>query len=136
MMGATAKGVHEADGHVLGIIPERLDEPDVSYEASDEWVVTKSMRDRKALMEEKSDAYVVLPGGFGTLEEIMETVTLKQLGYHDKPVVIINSKGFYDSLFAFFDHMIEETCVKPEHLNLFSIVNTPEDAIRALLGEL
>ena len=132
MMGETAKGVHEGGGHVLGIIPEKLDEPHVSYEASDEWIVTDSLRDRKALMEEKSDAYVILPGGYGTLEEIMETMTLKQLGYHSKPMVILNTRGFYDKLFELFDHMIAETCVKSEHLDLFRVVDTPKDAICAL----
>ncbi len=132
MMGETAKGVHEGGGHVLGIIPEKLDAPHISYEASDEWIVTDSLRNRKALMEEKSDAYVVLPGGFGTLEEIMETMTLRQLGYHTKPMVILNTRGFYTKLFELFDHMIEETCVKPEHLGLYTVVETAKDAIQAL----
>lgn len=129
MMGATAVGVHEEDGHVLGIIPERLDTPHVAYTASDEWIVTPGLRERKTLMEEHADAYIVLPGGFGTLEEVMETITMKQLGYHDKPIVILNTNGFYDTLFAFFDHMIQE---KPDHLDFYTCVNTPEDAMRVL----
>ena len=132
MMGATAMGVHEEGGHVLGIIPERLDAPHISYEASDEWIVTKGLRDRKTLMEERSDAYVVLPGGFGTLEEIMETITLKQLKFHEKPVVILNTNGFYDTLFALFDHMIQEQCLNPKHLSLYTSVATPEEAIAVL----
>lgn len=134
LMGAIAKGVHDADGHVLGIIPEKLDLAHITYEKTDEWIVTKDLRDRKSLMEEHSDAFIVLPGGFGTLEELMETITMKQLDFHRQPIVILNTNGYYDSLFAFFDHMVGEAFVKKDHLILFRIVSTPEDAIAAISG--
>lgn len=134
LMGATAKGVHDADGHVLGIIPERLDQPHISYADADEWMVTEDLRERKSLMDEHSDAFIVLPGGVGTLEELMETITMKQLDFHRKPIVILNTNGFYDALFAFFNHMVGEAFLKEDHLELIHVVTTPEDAISAITG--
>ncbi len=132
LMGAVAKGVHDAGGHVLGIIPEKLDLAHVTYAKADEWIVTKDLRDRKSLMEERSDAFVVLPGGFGTLEELMETITMKQLDFHRRPIVILNTNGYYNALFAFFDHMVDQAFVKKEHLKLVKVVSTPEGAIAGI----
>jgi cytokinin riboside 5'-monophosphate phosphoribohydrolase len=129
LMGAVAEGVHECGGSVLGIIPDRLDKPSVSYAASDEWIVTKDLRDRKAIMQERSDAYVVLPGGFGTLDELMESLSMKQLDFHRLPIVLLNTNGFFDSLLTFFDHMIQEKCLNGEHLGLMSSGDTPDEVM-------
>jgi hypothetical protein len=132
LMGATAKGVHSEGGHVLGVIPERLDQPHIAYTEADEWVVTNDLRDRKTLMDECSNAFIVLPGGFGTLEEMMETIAMQQLDFHQKPIAILNTNGFYDPLLTFFDQMVKEAFVKEEHLDLFHVVDSPEDAIIAI----
>lgn len=94
LMGAAATAVHRHNGRVVGIIPEALNQKGVVYETCDELIVTKSLRERKAIMDERSDAFIALPGGFGTLEELLEIITLKQLKYHNKPIVILNFDGF------------------------------------------
>ena len=132
LMGAAAEGVHEAGGTVLGIIPNRLDLEHVSYTASDEWIVTEDLRDRKAIMDQRSDAYVVLPGGFGTLDELMESLSMKLLDFHRKPIILLNTDGFFDSLHHFFDHMIAEKFLNPDHLSLMQWANTPEEVIELL----
>ena len=132
LMGETARGIHETGGTVLGIIPERLDQEHIAYAEADEWIVTDNLRDRKELMEQHADAYIVLPGGVGTLEEMMETLTMKQLDYHQKPIVVLNTNGFYNTLLQFLDHMVAEAFLKKDHLKLIQVVTTPEDAINAI----
>lgn len=129
LMGATARGVHERGGTVIGVIPERLNRRGIAYEEADEVVITETMRERKAVMDEKSDAFIALPGGFGTLEELIEATTLKQLGYHDRPVVVLNTAGFFDPLLAFFDHQVALRFVKPEHRELYHVAPTPEEGM-------
>lgn len=129
-MGTVARAVHEHGGRVVGIIPERLDKPEVTYVPSDELVVTRSMRERKAEMDSRSDAFIALPGGFGTLEEVIEHLALKQLGYHSSPVVFINTLGAFNHLMAYFDHLVGEMLLKMEHCKLYHLAQTPEDAIR------
>lgn len=133
LMGATARGVHATGGHVVGVIPESLNRPGIAYEMADEWIVTETLRERKAMMDERADAFVALPGGFGTLEEIVEAITLKQLGYHDRATVLLNTAGFYDPLLSFFEHQIEQQFVKPDHRALYHVADTPGDAIDHLI---
>lgn len=134
IMGAVAVGVHARGGSVVSIIPQRLDTSDVSYAPSDEWVRTEDLRDRKAHMEYRSEAYVVLPGGFGTLDELMEALSMKQLDFHRKPIVILNTDGFFDPLFVMFDHMIAEQCLHAEHLGLMQVGSTPREVVDLLLA--
>ncbi len=94
LMGAVARAVHAEGGQVYGVIPHALDRLEVTYKASDELVVVETMRQRKALMEENADAFIALPGGFGTLEEIIEILVLKQLHYLDRPVVFLNTNNY------------------------------------------
>ncbi len=129
LMGATARAVHAQGGRVIGVIPDGLNRPGVAYEAADELIVTETLRERKAVMDARSDAFVALPGGFGTLEEIIETLALKQLRYHDRPVVFLNTAGFYDPLLDFFDHQVARQFVKAEHRRLYHVADTPEDAV-------
>jgi uncharacterized protein (TIGR00730 family) len=96
LMGECARAGHRHGGRVIGVIPEALNERGIVYESCDELVVTADMRTRKAAMDARSDAFIALPGGFGTIEEIMEIITLKQLRYHAKPIVILNIGGYYD----------------------------------------
>ncbi len=129
LMGVLGEAVHRHGGRVVGVIPEKLNDLDLAYTAADELVVTPDMRSRKAAMESRADAFIALPGGYGTLEEVVEVLVLKQLWYHEKPVVLLNTAGFYTPLVAFFRHQVEEHFIKAGHLDLFHLSPSPEDAL-------
>jgi len=129
LMGATARGVHEYHGKVIGVIPEMLNIDGVVYEACDELIITKDLRSRKAVMDERSDAFIALPGGFGTSEELLEIITLRQLRYHNKPVVILNVNGFYDFLIKHFEHIIGKHFAKEESRLLYYVTDDVADAL-------
>jgi len=133
LMGAAARGVHAAKGRVIGVIPEKLNQPGIAYPACDELIVTPTMHSRKAAMEEMSAGFVALPGGFGTIEEIMEVVTLKQLGYLDAPIVLLNQDGFYDALRSQFNRCFDERFADYGFAALYTFATTPEAALDALL---
>ena len=132
LMGALARGVHTAGGHVIGIIPEKL-QPQ-GYAEADEMIVVPTMGERKALMAARADAFIGLPGGFGTLEELLEVLTLKQLGYHAKPIVLLNVAGFYDPLATLFDRLYADRFVNPLYRVLYQLVAEPEDALAYVAG--
>lgn len=129
LMGVVARAVHAHGGHVTGVIPERLRDLELAYEASDELIVTQTMRERKAIMESRADAFIALPGGFGTLEELVEVLVLKQLHYHAKPIAILNTLGAYDGLFAFFHRLRDDQFIKESHFELFHVANEPAAAV-------
>lgn len=129
LMGATAKAVHQHHGKVIGVIPKALNVKGVVYETCDELIVTEGMRERKAIMDARSDAFIALPGGFGTLEELLEIITLKQLKYHNKPIVILNVNDFYNRLLMQFDEIIDKKFAKPESLGLYRVTNNPNEAL-------
>lgn len=129
LMGATAKAAHKHRGKVIGVIPKALNIKGVVYDCCDELIVTEGMRERKAVMDARSEAFVALPGGFGTLEEVLEIITLKQLKYHNKPVVILNTDGFYDRLLAQFKEIIGQKFAKPEAESLYYVTNDPNEAL-------
>ncbi len=133
-MGEVARAVHACNGEVIGVIPQKLSDMDLAYTQADELIVTTGMRDRKAVMEERSDAFIALPGGFGTLEELMEILVLKQLGYMDKPLVFLNTNGVYDKLLEFFDRLTSCEFIKPSQKDLFLVANTV-DALMELLED-
>ena len=119
LMGTLARAVHQNGGRVIGIIPEFLRSKGLAYEAADELVTTRDLRERKAAMEARADGFVALPGGFGTLEEALEIITLKQLGLHAKPVVIVNTQGFYSPLLELMERIYQERFAKPEFRQLY-----------------
>ncbi|HMA34887.1 MAG TPA: TIGR00730 family Rossman fold protein [Chloroflexia bacterium] len=121
LMGAVARAVHAQGGHVIGVIPGHLRTREVAYEAADELIVTGDLRERKAIMEARADAFVGLPGGFGTLEEIFEILTLKQLHRQTRPLVLLNAHGFYDPLVHLFEHIYRERFARPESRDLYYI---------------
>ncbi len=129
LMGAAARAVHKHNGKVVGIIPEALNVKGVVYEFCDELVVTEGMRERKGLMDSRSDAFIALPGGFGTLEEVLEIITLKQLRYHNKPVVILNTNGFFDRLLEQFDLIIEWRFAREECRELYFVTQSVAEAM-------
>lgn len=132
LMGAVARSVHEHGGTVVGVIPEYLRLKEVCYEASDELIITETMRERKAIMEARADAFLALPGGFGTLEEIMEILTLKQLQRHAKPIIFLNTCGFYDPLLAQFQKLYDEHFTKPEFAAFYHVAQTPAEVLQYL----
>jgi hypothetical protein len=129
LMRAVAHAVHAGGGHVVGIIPESIHDMGIAYEAADELVVTRTMGERKAAMHERSEAFVVLPGGFGTLEEFFEVLTLRQLRYHNKPIVLLNVNGFFDPLLALFEHLYSGRFARAEHQSLYHVASTAAEAV-------
>ncbi len=122
LMGVAARAALENGGEVIGIIPRGLKEREQGLEELSELIITETLRERKGLMFERSDMFVALPGGFGTLEEVVETLTLRQLRYHDKPIIFLNVAGYFDPLLQFFDHAVAEGFVHPAHLKLYEVV--------------
>ena len=132
LMGALAISTHEHGGKVVGVIPKFLHEFGLSYEKSNELIITSDMRERKAVMESRADAFIGLPGGFGTLEEMLEIITLKQLRIHTKPIVFLNTDGFYDGLRDVFEHMYNEQFTKPHCRQLYSFTSDAPSAISCI----
>jgi hypothetical protein len=133
LMGAIADAVLAADGKVIGVIPEALAAREVAHLGLKDLRVVRSMHERKALMVELSDAFIALPGGFGTLEEFCEVLTWAQLGLHRKPHGLLNVEGFYDALLSFFDHAVAENFIRAEHRELVVAETDPERLIELLL---
>lgn len=129
LMGALARGAAGAGGTVVGVVPEKMNVDGVIYDGCTELFVTRTMRERKALMEEKADAFVALPGGFGTFEELLEIITLKQLGYHQKPIAILNTNGYYDALIEQFDTAVAQKFASPDVLTLFGVFGDIDKAL-------
>lgn len=133
LMGITARAVHDHGGTVIGVIPEKLQSIEgVARDSADELIVTETMSERKRIMYLRADAFVVLPGGFGTLEEFMEVLTLRQLAYHERPIVVVNTNGFYDGLLQFFDGLYEQDFSRVSYEELVHVVDTPEEALHCL----
>lgn len=132
LMGTVARAVKENGGKVVGVIPEALHARGITNETLDELIITKDMRERKATMESRADAFVTLPGGFGTFEELFEILTLKQLEYHNKPVTVLNVNGFYDPLVALFEHVYEQKFARPDYRELYHIAPDVADLFRYL----
>lgn len=132
LMGLLARSVHEHGGHVVGIIPRKLMEIGLAYAKVDEQIITDDLRDRKALMDERADSFVALPGGLGTVEEVIEVINLKQLRYHRRPIVFLNSGGFYDRLFHFFEQTFDENFVNPGVRRLYHTVGGVEELLKYL----
>ncbi|MCX7749258.1 MAG: TIGR00730 family Rossman fold protein [Clostridia bacterium] len=129
LMGACAKSVHRHGGKVIGVIPKALNVKGIVYDTCDELIVTEGMRERKGMMDSRSDVFIALPGGYGTLEEILEIITLKQLRYHDKPIVMLNIQGFYDKLLEQFEHIIGEKFAKKECKEIYYVAKDVEEAL-------
>ena len=137
LMGTLARAVKGGGGRVVGVIPEFMKARELAYDEADELLTVVTMRERKLLMETRADAFLCLPGGFGTLEEMMEILTLRQLNVVTKPCVIFNQDGFYDPLLALFDTMMRENFFKPSNLDLFRVaMSVPEifDKIQEAAG--
>ena len=132
LMGTVADAAIAAGGEVIGLIPARLLEREVGHRDITRLVVTGDMFERKRRMIEDADAFVVLPGGLGTLDELLEVLTLRQLGYHDKPIVLVNAGGHFDPFLALVDHVIDAGFAGRECGNLCRPVAGVADVLPAL----
>ncbi len=129
LMGVVALSAQANGAKVIGVIPERLVERENVYRGCDELIITKTMRERKAVMDEKSDAFIALAGGFGTLDEVLEAMTLRQLGFHNKPIVFLNTDGFYDNLLEFFEQLYAQGFARHKETRPYHVAQTIEHAL-------
>lgn len=129
MMGAVARGAHDGGGHITGIQPSFFNVDGVLYERCDEYIYTDTMRERKQMMEDKSDAFIVTPGGVGTYEEFFEILTLKQLGRHRKPIVILNTGGYFDPMLDMLQRAVDERFINEKNLSLFYLTDDIHKAL-------
>ncbi|MBM2622478.1 TIGR00730 family Rossman fold protein [Actinoplanes sp. LDG1-06] len=132
MMGAVADGTRAGGGHTLGIIPQVLVDWEVADRASDELVITADMGERKNIMIERSDAFITLPGGLGTLDELFEVWTTATLDLHDKPIVLLDPEGFYDGLLAWLSQLGDTAFVRAEALERVIVAKSIGSALDAI----
>lgn len=132
LMGKLADTVLQEKGNIIGIIPRFMMDVEWGHKNIDQLVQVADMHERKKKLVENVDAVVILPGGSGTLEEAMEVFTLKRLGKFTKPIIFVNTDGFYDSLFELFDKMIEEKFLRNEHRSIWTSIDHPKDLIQAI----
>lgn len=133
VMGAVARGIHENGGRMTGVLPEFMNLPGIPYEACDELILTQTMRERKQKMEDLSDGFIAVPGGIGTLEELLEVLTLKQLARHEKPIVILNTDGYYNELIAMLEKSVSQKFAKDWMLRLYSVAADGAQAVEQIL---
>lgn len=129
LMGCVARGQHQAGGKVIGVLPKFFKVKDIEYSQADELIVVEDMRQRKDVMDKRADAFIVLPGGVGTLEEAMEILSMVQLGLTNKPLVFINTENFYGGLIEHMKKMVELKFAKEETLNMFAAAPHPQAAL-------
>jgi uncharacterized protein (TIGR00730 family) len=132
LMGCLADTALSLHGRVVGILPRFMDKVEWGHKGLTQMVLVKDMRERKKQLTENVDAVVALPGGCGTLEELMEVFTLKRLGKFTKPIIVLNTDGFYSHLELLIDKMIEERFMRPEHRQIWQMVLTPEEIMPAI----
>ncbi len=129
LMGAAARGVAHEKGYILGISPKFFDEPGVLYQHCTEFIFTETMRERKHLLESRSDATIVVPGGIGTYEEFFEILTLKSLGRIDRPIVLYNIEGYYDSMRELLEYTAAEKFMSRDVVGLCRFMKNPEEIL-------
>lgn len=135
LMGRLADAALAAGGEVIGVIPEKLATKELAHPALTELHVVASMHARKALMAELADAFIALPGGFGTFEELLEMVTWAQLGIHRKPIGVVNVAGYYDALSQLVEHAVREGLIREENRGLFVVAERPADLLERMAGQ-
>ncbi|KAG8378051.1 hypothetical protein BUALT_Bualt08G0097900 [Buddleja alternifolia] len=132
LMGLIAKVVHTGGRHVLGIIPRTLMSNEITGETIGEVRPVANMHQRKAEMARHSDCFIALPGGYGTMEELLEVITWAQLGIHDKPVGLLNVDGYYDGLLSFIDKAVDDEFIKPSQRHIIVSAPTPQELVQKL----
>lgn len=134
LMGIVAKTALENGAHVIGVITDFLQAREGRYPLQ-ESIVVETMHERKTIMAERADGFLILPGGFGTMDEFMEIITWRQLELHDKPIGVLNINGYYDHLIQQLDHMVEEGFLEQRHRDLVLVSNDLEILLKAMLQE-
>ncbi len=134
-MFAIAKRMQELGSKITGVMPQFLVDIEKCHKGCDELIITKTMRERKAIMEERADAFIALAGGLGTLEETFEMITTKELHLHNKPIVFLNTNQYFTPLFEIFEKYYEKGFLRDGYRETFFIANTPEEAIEYVLKE-
>jgi uncharacterized protein (TIGR00730 family) len=129
LMGAVAEATLAGGGTVIGVIPHVLVDKEVTQHGCTELHVVDTMHRRKALMSERSDAYLILPGGFGTFEEMFEVLAWQTLELHKKPICLLNTNGFYDGMLLFLDHCVTEGVLKPKARAILLVADTVDEAL-------
>lgn len=130
LMGAIARAAHAASGRVVGIIPQGIEEVNgAAHELATQLISTMNLEKRRSVMISRSDAFITLPGGYGTLMEFLEVMTLKQHGRHSKPLVLVNTEGFFDPLLQAFDHYHRTGFASSDQRELYAVAATPEEAL-------
>lgn len=129
VMGYSARGCHENGGRVIGVAPSFFNVDGVLYEQCDEFIYTETMRQRKQIMDDRSEAFVLAPGGFGSFEEFFEILTLKQLGKHNRPIAVLNTNGYYRSMQEMIENCVRQQFAKQACLSLYRLCDTPQEAI-------
>jgi cytokinin riboside 5'-monophosphate phosphoribohydrolase len=129
LMGVLAKEMHECGGKITGVIPLALKDRGYAYEQADEIIVTDGLRERKAVMEERAEGFLGMPGGFGTLEEMIEIITLKQLDMHSKPIVFLNINSFFTGLLSQFENCFRESFISKEYRSLYLVTDSIDEAL-------
>lgn len=132
LMGAAADAALAAGGEVIGVIPKLLMEKEIAHQHLTELLVVDGMHSRKMIMHTLADAFIGLPGGFGTMDELFEVLTWNQIGYHQKPVGLLNVDGYFDKLLDFFDHMVTQGFVSPAHRCMLFSADKPEELVAML----
>ncbi len=132
IMGEIADTVLAGGGEVIGVIPQALVDKEVSHGGLTELYVVESMHERKKIMADISDAFIALPGGLGTIEELFEVLTWSQLGFHNKPCALLNVEGYYDNLSLFLNHAVEEQFIKLIHYKMLLVEENPEKLLRSM----
>ena len=128
-MGAVADGALATGGEVVGVIPDVIREREIDHKGLTELHVVRTMHERKAMLSSRADAFLALPGGYGTMDEFIEIVTWAQLRIHAKPCVLVNINGFWDGLLRFVDHTVREGFIVPENRGLVQVADDPESAL-------
>lgn len=129
MMGAVARGTSRGNGEIIGVSPRFFDVEGVLYPDCTELIFTDTMRQRKAIMEDRADAFIMTPGGIGTFEEFFEILTLRQLGRHTKPIAVLNTAQYYEPLRQMLEQAIAQHFMQPECRALYAFLDTPEQVL-------
>ncbi|TXD53940.1 MULTISPECIES: TIGR00730 family Rossman fold protein [unclassified Polaribacter] len=132
MMGVLSDTILDLNGEVIGVIPKLLEKEEVVHAGVEEMIICKKMSERKVIMSKLVDAYITLPGGFGTLDELFEALTLGQLHIEQKPIGLLNVNGFFDAILIQIDKMVSEGYIKPQNLNLLIVATTVNELMRKM----
>lgn len=129
LMGAAARGFYSENAEIIGVVPSFFNVDGILYEHCTRIIRTETMRERKQIMEDLSDAFIAVPGGIGTFEEFFEMLTLKQLARHTKPMILYNINGYYDTMIDMLNESVDKKFTNKESMGLFTVLNTPEEAV-------